>query len=171
LKPNDVIENYKEVKEQVDAMDEEEISVLAEQVAALASAIDDPDDRVARNVVSFFEQEKISPEARHSGIRVLTKNMTGKLVSEKLAILLAADIDKLPQSFWGEEDDSFIMKIDMINDVDKLEQLINRTDVSNRVRRAAAMKAYRLAESIEDKTRFAMLKDKYSDGGESNDTE
>jgi len=169
LKPNDVIERYKEVKKQVNQMDEEEISDLADRVAALASTIEDPPDAIVERVVSFFEQKKISPVARHLGIRLLASNMAGKLISEKLAHLLAEDLDKLPPSFWEKDDDSsFIMKINMVDDVDELEQLINRTDVSNRVRRAAAMKAYRLAESTEDKTRFAMLKDKYSDGGKSN---
>ena len=164
MEPNDVIERYEEVKAQVDQIDEDEISSLAERVAALASAIDDPDDLAVHNVVSFFEQKKISPKARHLGIRMLTSNMAGRLISEKLAILLATDIDKLSQSFWENDDNSLIMKIDVTNDVDKLEQqFLNNPDLSNRVHRAAAMKAYQLAESIEDKTRFELLKDKYRD--------
>jgi len=161
LEPNDVIERYKEVKAQVDHMDEEEISALAERVATVASTMDDPDDRVARNVVSFFEQEKISPEARLLGIRLLTSNMAGKLVSEKLAILLAADLDNAPQNYYEES-------ICEYNTCDKLAELIkymrqDDSSFSKKICRAAAMKAYRLAESTEDKIRFAMLKEKFSD--------
>jgi len=158
LEPNDVIERYKEVKAQVDHMDEEEISALAERVATVASTMDDPDDRVARNVVSFFEQEKISPEARHLGIRLLTSNMAGKLVSEKLAILLAYDLDKLPQSFWEQDDDNkdskVIGEINTCNDLAELTEYMRRSDFPPRVRRAAAIRAAEIATTKEKREQY-----------------
>lgn len=158
MEPNDVIERYQEVKAEVDQMDEEEISAFAEQVAALASTIDDPSDDIAREVVSFFEQEKISPEARILGIRTLTKNMAGKLNSEKLAHLLSADLDKVPKSFWEHDTiNDVIMAIDVCDDREKLIEYTRRTDSSKRVRRAAAMKLVRLATTEEDKEKFSSL--------------
>ena len=157
--PNDVIERYDEVKEQVDQMDEEEISDLAERVAALASTIEDPSDPIAKRVVSFFEQEKISPEARILGIRKLTKNMCGKLISETLAMLLLVDIEVAPPSVWEEDDgdNGLIMEIDVCNDLTKLIRYARRTDISKRARRAAALKVARIATKEEMKERYTTL--------------
>lgn len=158
MEPNDVIERYEEVKAQVDQMDEEEISAFAEQVAALASTIDDPSDAIARRVVLFFEQEKISSEERILGIRTLTKNMAGKLNSEKLAHLLVADIDNVPELFWEQDTDSGLIRtIDVSTDPVKLMRNLRRTDVSKRVRRAAAMKLARIATTEEDREKFASI--------------
>jgi len=171
LKPSDVIEQYdkKDVREQVDAMDEEEISDFAARVAALASTIEDPPDAIAKRVVAFFEQEKISPEVRIFGIRTLTANMRGKLVSEKLAYLLAADLDKLPMSFWEKDyEDGLIRVIDVCNELGRLRKYVMRTDISNRVRKAAAMKASRVAPAKEDKAKFLSMADGFAqeDGDE-----
>lgn len=101
-----MIERYDEVKEQVDQMDEEEISDLARRLAEAASTIEDPSDSTVSNIVEFFEQEEISPEARILGIRKLGENMAGKIISETLAHLLAVDIEVVPPSFWEPEEES-----------------------------------------------------------------
>lgn len=160
MEPNDVIERYnkKEVRKQVDQMDEEEISGLAERVAELASTIEDPPTAIAKRVVAFFEQEKISPEVRILGIRALTANMAGKLVSERLANLLAADIDKVPQDFWEKDNDStFIMNIDTCTDLGKLITLVERTDLSKRARRAAAMKVAKITTVEEQREKYSRI--------------
>ena len=160
MEPNDVIERYDEVKEQVDQMDEEEISNLAGRVVAVASVIEDPSDSVIRNVVEFFEQERVSPEARILGIRTLSdKNMAGKIISETLAHLLAVDIEVVPPSFWEQDDDDngLIMEIDVCNDRAMLIRYSRRTDISKRVRRAAALKVARLSTKKEMKERYTAL--------------
>lgn len=160
MEPNDVIERYdkKDIREQVDQMGEEEISVFAEQVAALASTIDDPSDAIARRVVSFFEQERISSGVRILGIRTLTKNMAGMINSEKLAHLLMDDIDNVPPSFWDQDGDTaYIRRIDVCDNREKLIEYTKRTDGSKRVRRAAAMKLARISTTEEDKEKFSNL--------------
>lgn len=161
LEPNDVIERYKEVKKQVDQMDEEEISSLAKRVAAAASTIEDPSDSIVSNVIAFFTQEKISSEERILGIRTLTGNMASRLVSEKLAVLLAADIEKVQPGFWerDDEDKGLIMEIDVCNDLAKLIRYTRRTDLSKRVRRVAALKVSRVTTDTEMQVRYATIAD------------
>ena len=160
MEPNDVIERYDEVKEQVDQMDEEEISDLAKRVAAAASTIEDPSDPIVSNVVEFFQQEEISPEARILGIRKLGENMAGKIISETLAQLLAVDIEVVPPSFWEQDDDNeLIMKIDVCDDLAKLIRYTRRTDISKRARRAAALKVARLTTDTEMQVRYTALAD------------
>jgi len=163
MEPNDVIERYdkKEVRKQVDQMDEEEVSDLAEQVAALASTIEDPSDAIAKRVVAFFEQEKIFPEVRILGIRTLTSNMAGKLVSEKLANLLSKDIDNVPQDFWENDTvNDGIRAIDVCNDFKRL--LVYVTGASSeRARKAAALKAARIATTDEEKKQLQLATEKW----------
>ena len=104
MEAKEIINGYcKTLKEQIDQMDEEEITRLASQVAAFGGSLKVPTDDQIRNTIAFFEHKNIPPIPLVRGIRVLAQSaMGGRLVSMALALQVASALNKIPESFWAE---------------------------------------------------------------------
>jgi len=176
MEAKDVIDSYsEELKKQIDQMNEEEITALADQIAKLGCAIEEPTDEQARNIVAFFAHESIPPVPLVSGIRALAlSSMRGRLISATLAIHIASALDKVPEGFWeiesNDKDSDLIPEIDACNDLASLMFYIERTNLSRRVRRAAAIKATRIATTEEERGKFSRMAEELAPKEKTNGT-
>lgn len=94
MKPKEIVDGYNEKhSQQVDGMKEDEIAALIEQVVEYTNSID-PTAEQCQNVVRFLEHDQIPGEVLIKSVRSLSiGSMSGKLVSEKLAINLGRALE------------------------------------------------------------------------------
>lgn len=162
LQATDIIAHYNRVqKAVVNTLEKEELKGLVSQVIELVVELDPPTRKQLVNVRRFLEHEKIPAESLIQSIRDISSILSNYEVrSELLAQRLGAAVDKVPKSFWSDDDSETLEQITQTDDKQELEQLMYDVNLSVTVRRAAATRRYQLADSVKEMIEVALYKAK-----------